>query len=137
MGGIGRTKVSLRFAGEDLDPEVVSHALGLQPDKSYRKGEIASWGRFKGRAAESGSWHLSVPVSEPGDLEAQITDLLARATSDVSAWRNMADSYSGNLFCGLFMKTMNEGLSLSATTMGALGARGIELQLDIYDSSRD
>ena len=111
--------------------------IGLQPDNAYRKGEIASWGRFKGRAAESGFWHLSVPASEPGDLEAQITDLLARATSDVSAWRSIADSYSGNLFCGLFMKTMNEGLSLSKATMGALGVRGIELQLDIYDSSRD
>lgn len=137
MGGIGRTKVSLRFAGEDLDPEVVSRGLGLRPDKSYRKGEIASWGRFKGRAAESGFWHLSTEALEPGDLNAQITDMLTHATSDVSAWRNISERYSGNLFCGLFMKTMNEGLSLPAATMVALGARGIELQLDIYDSSRD
>jgi len=135
--GIGRTTVSLRFAGEDLDPEAVSRAIGLRPDKSYRKGEIASWGRFKGKAAESGAWHLSVQASEPGNLEAQITDLLARATADLAAWRGVSDSYSGNLFCGLFMNRTNEGLSVSTTTMTALGARGIELQFDIYDSNRD
>jgi len=37
-----------------------------------------------------------------------------------------------DIFCGLFMGSSNEGLSLSPRTLSALGQCGIELGLDIY-----
>jgi hypothetical protein len=37
-----------------------------------------------------------------------------------------------DLYCGWFMEKENEGLGVSAMTLRELGARGIELPLDIY-----
>ena len=137
MSGVSRTRASLRFWGEDLDPEAVSRALGLEPDKSYCKGEVATWGPFKGRSADSGFWAKAVETSEPENLERLINGLFAAATPDLVVWTEIAGRFEGNLFCGLFMNRSNEGLSLSATTLAALSDRGIALQLDIYDNSRD
>jgi hypothetical protein len=36
------------------------------------------------------------------------------------------------LFCGWFMRESNEGVEISAHTLGLLGERGIVLSLDIY-----
>jgi hypothetical protein len=38
------------------------------------------------------------------------------------------------VFCGIFMAGGNDGLSLSANALLALGQRGIELDFDIYDA---
>jgi hypothetical protein len=42
-----------------------------------------------------------------------------------------------DMFCGLFMKNENEGLSLSAESLAMLGERSIELSLDIYDGREE
>ena len=47
-------------------------------------------------------------------------------------WRSITERYGIDLFCGLFMRVGNEGLSLSPQSLAALGRRQIELGLDIY-----
>ena len=78
-------------------------------------------------------WHLEAADQVPGDLDSQIEDLLGRLTSDLGVWREVTSTYRTDVFCGLFMDGSNEGLSLSPSSLAALGNRGIELGLDIYD----
>ena len=45
--------------------------------------------------------------------------------------------YDVDLFCGLFMREGNEGLAISSKYLAELGARGIEIGLDIYAGDDD
>ena len=48
-------------------------------------------------------------------------------------WASLAGRFRMDLFCGLFMAKSSEGLTVSAEALLALGARGIELGLCLYD----
>lgn len=132
MAEVHRTTATLRFRGDDIDPEEVSRTLGVQPTKSAKKGGI--WITPKGQKiiAGTGFWHLSIPEESPGDLDKQVTELFSMLSDDFDAFRTLAVRFQGNIFVGLFLSGFNEGLSLSPTTVSAIGIRGLVLDLDIY-----
>ncbi|ASL48723.1 hypothetical protein bAD24_p00060 (plasmid) [Burkholderia sp. AD24] len=133
MGPLQRSRATLRIAGDELIPDEISHLLGCLPTSSRRKGEEIS-GKTSGQkhVAISGLWRLTASPREPEDLDGQIDEILIRLTDDLKVWKALSQRYSVDLFCGLFMGCGNEGLSLSARSSKLLGARGIELGLDIY-----
>ena len=133
MAGIGRTVLTLRFFGEDLDPAELTRLLRAEPTQAESKGDA----RRSGHVAKEGSWRLSMEDSVPGDLEDQIRDLFACLTSDLAIWTSLTSLYRGDLFCGLFMQEGNEGLGLEPETLAMIGERGLRLALDIYDSTGD
>lgn len=136
MAGIGRTTVSLRFSGRDLDPQDIDRDLGLIATKSFKRGEVAGWGRYTSKAADEGFWSHRTEDRAPGDLDGQIADLFECATSDPAVWTRLSSRFGADLSCGLFMVETNEGLSLSASTLAAISFRGLELGFDIYDPER-
>jgi Domain of unknown function (DUF4279) len=77
-------------------------------------------------------WRLRATETTPGDLDAQVQEILSQLTNDTAIWNRLASQYDIDLFCGLFMEKENEGVGISASTLQELGARGIELSLDIY-----
>ena len=133
MGKVRETAASLRISGLDLLPDDVSSLLGRQPDLGYRRGDPMPLpdGRF-GAPARLGMWSISADRARPGNLDAQVAELLATVTSDLSIWNRIASMYDIDLFCGLFIADGNQGLTLSVTTLQNLSVRGIELDLDIY-----
>lgn len=134
MASLQRSVATLRISGDDLDPQEVSRLLRCAPTFAQAKGERIV-GRSTGsvRIARAGMWRLCAPDREPEDLDGQIAELLSKLTDDLGVWISIADRYKLDLFCGLFMKESNEGLSLSPQSLAALGLRHIELGLDIYD----
>ncbi|WP_233496888.1 DUF4279 domain-containing protein [Dyella sp. AtDHG13] len=82
-------------------------------------------------------WRLQVQRAEPEDLAGQIDELLGVLTDDMAAWAAVRETCRINLFVGLFMNSSNNGVSLSPAHLLALGERGIELGLDVYDHSED
>lgn len=80
-------------------------------------------------------WSVSAEQRIPGDLDAQIAELLEGTTEDIGVWRNITSRFKSDIFCGLFLGEWNEGLSISPTTMKVLGERGILLDLDIYSGT--
>lgn len=140
MAELHRTAVSLRFRGDDLDPDEISRTLGAQPTKCARKGGIWHTPSGKEIVARHGFWNLSAPAARPGDLDGQIRALISALSNDLDAWRTLSARYHGNLFAGLFLSGFNEGLGLSPATTSAIGSRGLALELDIYggdDPDRD
>jgi hypothetical protein len=136
MGALEQSRAALRFFGDDLVPADVSSLLGATPTDSEAKGQERVDRTGIVRIAKTGSWRLVAEHREPEDLESQVFDLLDRLTDDLSIWASL-DRYTPDLFCGLFMGSSNDGLSLSAKTLLALGQRGIALDLDIYDFDDD
>jgi uncharacterized protein YjbJ (UPF0337 family) len=134
MAQLDRSVATLRIAGDNLDPSEISALLGHSASKQQVKGEV-SVGKVTGRSrtAKTGLWRLKATDAMPEDLDGQIAELLGKLTNDRKVWELISDKYDIDLFCGLFMKVSNEGMSISAESMKALGARGIELSLDIYD----
>jgi hypothetical protein len=82
-------------------------------------------------------WQLCAADREPEDMDGQIHEILSQGTGDLSIWQSIAAKYDVDLFCGLFMRVGNEGLTISPASLEALGVRCIELGLDIYGPDDD
>lgn len=131
-GTVDESSLSLRIFGEDLIPEEISTLLGHQPTKSRIKGE--KWVSKSGREVTErrGSWFLSAPDVEPGDLDFQINWILSRLTNDLETWRVIISKFKADLFSGLFLEAQNRGLTISPEALKMVGDRGIKLGFDIY-----
>lgn len=131
MGGrVGRTKVALRLFSENLDPELVTSLLGRQPTNAWRAGTF-----LFNRPTKLGMWSLDSESSD--DLDTQIKNILASLSSDMNVWNELTKQHRADFFCGLFLTSDNEGLTLTPATMAAISQRGLELSLDIYGSVKE
>lgn len=133
MAAMERSVATLRFFGDDLDPAEVTVLLGAEPTVAIRKGD-EQLGSKTGtvRIAKTGSRRMSATPREPEDLESQIAEILSALTADPAVWYKLA-RYEPDLFCGMFMGSSNDGVTLSPASLLELGRRGIQLNLDIYD----
>ena len=133
MAHVQKSVVTLRIGGDDLVPDEITKFLGSSPTAAETKGEKIV-GRKTGhvRIAKMGSWRLHAKDREPEDMDGQIQELLGQVTSDLTIWKSIGEKYQIDLFCGIFLGGSNEGMTLSAASLAALGERGIEMGLDIY-----
>jgi len=134
MGLIARSAATLRLRGDDLIPDEVTALLGMPPTSSAHKGQEIFGRNGKVRIAKTGSWHLEARDCEPGNLEAQVFELLNQLTPSFEIWSDLSQRYTPDLFCGIFMASYNDGFTLSADALLALGQRFIKLDLDIYEN---
>jgi len=133
MAALNRTAASLRIFGDDLEPMEITSLLGCEPSAGERKGqELIGKSTGKVRIAKTGSWRLSANKQSPGNLDAQVEEILSKLSPDLSVWHVVTGRFRADLFCGLFLESPIEGISISAASLAALGNRGIELGLDIY-----
>ncbi len=133
MSVLHRSLATLRFSGDDLNPEEITKLLGCEPTRRQIKGElIESRHGLAPRIARYGAWRLEATATEPADVDAQVAELMGKVSADMSVWHDLTERFHANLFCGWFMKVGNEGIDLSPATMAALGSRRLPLALDIY-----
>ena len=120
------------FGGEVDRSTITLRVMAKTQDRSVDKKEVV---RLLGCASDQKNlkhWSLHAPARKKADLDAQVVWILSRVTADLSAWRRLTRLFRVDLLCGLFLERMNRGVTLSPSTMAALGARGIELGFDIY-----
>lgn len=134
LGEVSRSMASLRISGEDLDPDEITGLLGKAPDMIQRRGQPMrlTRGRTGGAIMGFSSWSLQAEAASPSDLDLQVARILDGTTADMAVWTGIASRWKVDLFCGLFLETFNEGVTISPETLRGLGERGIELGLDIY-----
>ena len=107
MSALETTEAALRAWGADLDPNDVSDLLGIQPTRSEHKGDILSGKHSpKVRIAKMGGWRLQAPSRSDGNLDAQIVALLSQLPDDLAVWHKLSERYRADIFCGLFMQTI-------------------------------
>ena len=127
MPSIAESVASLRISGDALNPESVTARIGAMPTTSYRKGDVEQVREGTQLVRRTGLWLLEAPARKPEDLNSQVAEILARLTQDIDVWKALTREFEVDLYCGLFMASTNDWLSLSASTLAALGERGIEL----------
>lgn len=132
MGQLQKSAATLGFYGDDLDPDEITALLGMIPTVGVAKGDKWLTSRGAEKIASTGSWRIETDRCEPEDLNKQIKALLEPLTSDLPVWRDLTRRFRGVIFCGLWMKSFNDGLQLSAEVLGSVAERGLLLDLDIY-----
>src|SRR5262245_61149329 len=118
MGPISRITVSLRVAGEELDPAEITRLLGVSPKYAARKGDQVQ--RRGGPVTQrTGMWTFSLTdeASPEWELDDVITALLSRVSTDPAIWLDLGARYKLDVFCGLFMDDDNEGAELKPATL--------------------
>jgi len=88
--------VTLRFAGDDLDPREISAILPVAPTRAHRKGEEFVAGEHAGKLlGRTGMWFLAtdklVPSDDLGDHLAFVRDLLYPALGDDRRIKKLRD----------------------------------------------
>lgn len=138
MADVSRSEATLRFSCDDLEPEEITALLCAQPDRALRKGEAWRAPRTGSEiVARTGMWHKRSERRVPWDLDAQIAELLGGMTQNLDIWAALAARFRMDLFAGIFLDSMNEGMALSPRTLRLLGERRLELGLDIYGPAGD
>ncbi|MGK9232918.1 DUF4279 domain-containing protein [Inquilinus limosus] len=134
MAELSQTAATLRFFGDDLDPDELTRLLGSEPSVGVRKGETFRYHQSARRdvQARTGSWRLRVERRSPGDLDGQIIELLSPLCQDLAVWRDLSARFEADIFCGLFLDKTNEGMDLRSETLVMVGSRGLTLAFDIY-----
>jgi hypothetical protein len=133
MAQVQKSSVTLRIGGDDLIPLEITKLLGVQPTTAETKGDkIVGCKTGHVRIARMGIWMLEAEDREPEGMNGQVQELLGQLTSDLAVWKSIGKKYQIDLFCGIFLGGSNEGMTLSAACLAALGERGIEMGLDIY-----
>jgi hypothetical protein len=132
MGQLQKSAATIGFYGDDLDPDEITALLRMTPSVGVAKGGKWVTSRGAEKVAHTGSWRFKTDRCEPEDLNRQIEGLFAPLTSDLAVWRDLARRFRGVVFCGLWLKTYNDGLQLSPEVLGSIAERGLLLDLDIY-----
>ena len=132
MAKVQRTIVTLRFHGDNLDPQELSDRLGAMPTSAFVKGATLRSARGTERVAKTGQWRLNVEAEAPDDFDGLVAQLFDQLSSDHDTWLDLSGRFAGNLFVGLFLDSSNEGVPISRETVSAIAARGLSLGLDIY-----
>ena len=138
MTGSDRSVVTLRIAGDLLDPAEVTSLLKFSPTSAQKKGDVHIGDKNGQRYVRNiGMWRLRAEDSSSMNLNVQFMNILDRLPSDPTIWDDLASRFKIDFFCGIFMGKWNEGIVLSPKVVAELGERGIQLSLDIYGPDED
>jgi hypothetical protein len=139
VGGlVSSTTAALRIGGDHLDPDEITKLLDCEPTASHRKGDVSIGKKTGTRVVrKSGLWRLESDQRSLANLDIKIGELLFQVTDDLDIWQHLASKYSLDVFCGVFLDGINQGLELPPQILLELGRRGIDLQLDIYGAEFD
>ena len=84
MAGIHHFNVSMNVYGADLIPEHVTSLLGVEPTKSFRRGDRKS--QNGPDVWRHGAWLLDVKGQRPENPEDGVAKLMAMLSDDEAVW---------------------------------------------------
>jgi hypothetical protein len=127
------TRVALRIAAVNLEPEVISQRLGLKPSKARRRGD-PNIGRNNRAYSDfsSGLWLLESSLDvEP--LEKKLETLISRIQPKQAEIRALGnEGLEVEIIIGVFGDDRNAMFYLSSKVVRDLGEIGINLAFDVY-----
>jgi len=127
-GLVDETGVSLCIYGEDLAPEEISGALGLEPTHAHRRGEA----RSREGTWDAGAWIFSVRGEAPVSPEKLTLKLLSLLPEDAAVWRDLTQRFKVEIRFGIHFEGWNKGFHLSPAVIRGLANLGSEVGFDLY-----
>lgn len=128
--GISRIRASIRVFAEDLDPELVTRALGAEPSMSWRRGDPRP--ANKGHVARTGMWLLESTAAPSSDPDIHLRTLLQQLRVDQPAWDALRRTVSCDVYFGLFQDQPNSFFSIGPDLFQSLGALGFIVCFSLY-----
>jgi uncharacterized protein DUF4279 len=137
MAGAAVLAVSISIFGEAVDPDEVSDALGVAPDRSHRVGEAVS--EESSATRRTGLWSITThgSVADEALLAEHVALLFTRVSTDLAVWRLLADRHNTRVSIGWFMGEGNEALRVEAAVLDELARRGLHLDIEVYAPPTD
>jgi hypothetical protein len=133
-GPVDEVNVTLALYGEELEPQEISRALGVEPTSAHRRG-----GRRRPKSPPylSGAWLLTEHGRDAEPAEFVIDRLLRRLPEDPAVWRDLRMSHDIQVRFGLHMTVWNKGLSIPWKHVTRIADLGASMEFDIYGYGED
>ena len=128
-----RVQVTLRFVGDNVDSEVITSKIGLQPSRSHLKGELVT--AYPGRVYPTGLWSFDSTISHHSSFEDHLINLLDVMESKASVIQELKGlGMQPNFYCGYFVgqETIESYIKLGIDTLERMARIGVSLDLHIY-----
>jgi hypothetical protein len=110
----------------------------MPPSRTFARGDEVRHKRAPVRITKFGLWALDAPETQPADIDTQVSELWGPLTQDLGVWRDLANRFGLDLFCGWFMKFGNDkGTRHRTRHAQSTGGTHIELNLDIYSGDSE
>jgi len=95
-------KVTARFVGEKVDPEIITSKLGIQPSETHVKGELSK--KRSKHAWSTGYWGIDSPCSPDQAFEKHIEVLLELLEPKLLILQHLREEgISLSFYCGFFV----------------------------------
>jgi len=133
-GPIDEINVTLALYSEELEPEEISLALGVQPTSAHRRGERRG---SSSPPSLSGAWFLKEHGRDAEGAEAIIERLLKQLPEDPAVWRDLSIRHKIQFRFGLHMTGWNKGLSIPLKQITRIAELGASMEFDIYAYGED
>jgi hypothetical protein len=128
-GPIDEVNVTLALYSEEMEPEEVSRALGVEPTSAHRRGESRG---SRSPPAPSGAWFLKSHSHGAEPAGAVVDRLLKQLPEDPAVWRDLRMRHDIQIRFGLHMTGWNKGLSIPLKQVKRIAELGASMEFDIY-----
>lgn len=126
-----RIVVAYALTGADLDPSHVTAQTGLQPSKTWHKGDLID-PRAINRYKISG-WRMASRLPEASELDDQIEDVLAQLSPAFDLVADLGARYSAEFACAIYLTPDSiPVLHVDKDTVQGVGKLNAALDLDVY-----
>lgn len=130
---------TFRVLGQDLDPEAVSAALGVEPSQALRRDQLVPT-ETRIRRQDTGVWLLKTEGRLTStSLERHVLHLLELIEPGMPALDRLRQEQglTTDFFCFWLSATGHGGPIFSSELMGRVAAVGAELGIDFYGGVED
>lgn len=130
-GEIDETSITLRFFGDELEPDEITEKLKCEPTDAHKKGDIVP-NPFKPRVVKTGTWLLNREKGSEKNLEEQILELFEELPKDLEVWQDLAERFEADIYCGAWLKAWNRDVWFSPDLLKQISDRGLHIGIAIY-----
>jgi hypothetical protein len=113
----------------EFDPEDVTRVLGLQPTRTWRKGDMNP---ETGLERNHTRWSLESRLQESEPLEFHVDDVLQQLDGVAGSIRDLAAKYNGTLQLVAYVYTQYPGLCMAPEQVKDLANLGLSFDFDFY-----
>lgn len=129
-------KVTFRFVGDSVNPEMITLKTGIQPSAAHVRGEVVQ--QHAERFYPTGFWGLDSSISPACPLEEHLEQLLSVLEQRVSAIRELTDTgIVPTFYCGCFVAGTTASFNLKADILRRIAEIGASLEYHIYCCDED
>jgi hypothetical protein len=121
----------LTILSEELPAAEISRVLGIEPDKSWRRGERLH--KSSPRQKRHG-WELGSGLSDDASVNDHLGAMLGRLAPAVESLHELTSEpgVTAMLWLVEHIENWNPGLTISSDELESLARTGVELAIDIY-----